>query len=168
MAYPYHSYAPQYMPANPIVPSAQVGYQTPMYQQSYDPLKYQPQLNVNNSAVIWVQGEAGAKSYLVAPNSTVLLMDSDCSRFYLKSADNAGVPSLRTFEYKELEHGTTPRPETVPDLDSRYVTREEYGEEHRRIESQYKEILARFDALGEQTAKASAARKSNKGANVDE
>lgn len=48
----------------------------------------QPQQN----GLIWVQGEAGAKSYLVAPNSTVLLMDSENQRFYLKSSDASGMP----------------------------------------------------------------------------
>jgi hypothetical protein len=52
--------------------------------------------------LIWVQGEAGAKSYLVAPNTTVMLMDSEGDRFYLKSADASGMPMpLRVFEYRE-------------------------------------------------------------------
>lgn len=56
-----------------------------------------------NSGLIWVQGEAGAKSYLVAPNTTVMLMDSETQRFYLKSSDASGMPlPLRTFEYAEM------------------------------------------------------------------
>lgn len=50
----------------------------------------------------WVQGEAGAKSWFVAPGATVLLMDSEAQRFYLKSADMNGVPAMRTFEYIEV------------------------------------------------------------------
>lgn len=54
-------------------------------------------------SLVWVQGEAGAKSYLVAPGTQVVLMDSEGDRFYLKQADANGVPlPLRTFEYKEL------------------------------------------------------------------
>ena len=50
-----------------------------------------------------MQGEAGAKSFLVAPGNTVMLMDSEGERFYLKSADASGMPMpLRIFEYKEL------------------------------------------------------------------
>ena len=61
-----------------------------------------PQYKPDNSGVLWVQGEAGAKSWFVNPGSTVLLMDSESMRFYLKSADMNGVPAMRTFEYTEV------------------------------------------------------------------
>lgn len=81
-----------------------------------------------NQGLLWVQGENAARSYLVAPNSTVLLMDSDASRFYLKSADNAGMPNLRTFEYKEVTQNIPQSPQTTPrNMDDKYVTREEYN-----------------------------------------
>ena len=51
------------------------------------------------SALTWVQGEAGAKSYLVAPNSTVTLWDSEAQTIYIKSADATGMPSIRTLDY---------------------------------------------------------------------
>ena len=56
----------------------------------------------DQNGLTWVQGEAGAKSWFVAPGCTVLLMDSENQRFYLKSADMNGMPSLRTFEYTEV------------------------------------------------------------------
>lgn len=63
-----------------------------------------PQTQQNSAGIVWVQGEAGAKSYLVAPNVTALLMDSEGDRFYLKSSDASGVPlPLRVFEYKEIK-----------------------------------------------------------------
>lgn len=79
------------------------------YQQMYYPqqnqmqgtqmsLQNQPQL-APNSNLIWVQGEAGAKSYLVAPNTTVQLWDSENQVIYLKSADASGMPSIKTLEY---------------------------------------------------------------------
>lgn len=52
-----------------------------------------------NASIIWVQGEAGAKSYLVAPNQTVQLWDSESQTIYLKSADASGMPSIRTLDY---------------------------------------------------------------------
>lgn len=71
--------------------------------QMQTPVMAAPAASQNNSnSLIWVQGEAGAKSYLVAPNATVMLMDSEGDRFYLKSADASGMPlPLRVFEYKE-------------------------------------------------------------------
>ena len=81
----------------------------------------QPQTNQNG--LIWVQGEAGAKSYMVAPNATVMLMDSETQRFYLKSSDASGMPlPLRVFEYTE----TTKSGAAAPAVDlSTYATRAE-------------------------------------------
>jgi len=53
------------------------------------------------SGIIWVQGEAGAKAYLVAPGSTVQLWDSENPVIYLKSADMSGMPSMRVLDYTE-------------------------------------------------------------------
>ena len=67
----------------------------PQYQQTYQPQVQQSA----NSSVIWVQGEAGAKSYLVAPNNTVQLWDSESQTIYLKSADASGMPSMKILDY---------------------------------------------------------------------
>ena len=65
------------------------------------PMPQQP-MQQQSSQIIWVSGEAGAKSYLVAPGNTVMLLDAENSVFYLKSADASGMPlPLRIFDYKE-------------------------------------------------------------------
>ena len=97
-----------------------------------------------NQGIIWVQGETGAKSYLTAPNTTVLLMDSEGSLFYLKSTDNAGMPSLRTFEYTEVVQNAPQSAQTTyGDLDSKYVTREEYA----HLQAKYAEIMDKLDGF---------------------
>ncbi len=68
----------------------------PQYQQAVTPQQAQVQ---SNNSIIWVQGEAGAKSYLVAPNNTVQLWDSESQTIYLKSADASGMPSMRILDY---------------------------------------------------------------------
>lgn len=78
------------------------------YYQNYNPflpnqnsvIQNQNSGNPNNS-MIWVQGEAGAKAYLVAPNSTVQLWDSESPTIYLKSADATGMPTIKILDYKE-------------------------------------------------------------------
>lgn len=61
---------------------------------------YYPQSNhQQNNSIIWVQGEAGAKSYLVAPNTTVQLWDAENQVIYIKSADASGMPSMRVIDY---------------------------------------------------------------------
>lgn len=74
---------------------------------NYFPAGYQPYYQQNpmpaqqsqNNGIIWVQGEAGAKSYMVAPNTTVQLWDSESQTIYLKSADASGMPSMRIIDY---------------------------------------------------------------------
>lgn len=118
------------------------------YQQAVNVPQMQtvPQQQVNQG-LLWVSGEVGAKSYLVAPNSTVLLMDSDAQRFYLKSADNAGMPSLRIFEYNEVTNIPQNAPQ-APNLDEnvlndKFVTREEYE----GLKRQYEAIMERLNSM---------------------
>ena len=64
-----------------------------------------PSYGANQSApntIVWVQGELGARNYPVAPNTSVLLMDTESSRFYIKSVDLMGVPTVRTYTYRGL------------------------------------------------------------------
>ena len=69
------------------------------------PVNYQPYMQQSMPAantqqgIIWVQGEAAAKSYLVAPGSTVQLWDSEEKVIYLKSADTSGMPSMKILDY---------------------------------------------------------------------
>lgn len=120
------SYNP-YFPATyqPVYqPNYQYNQPSQMAQTQVQPTAPAPVQNPN-SGLIWVQGEAGAKSYLVAPNTTVMLMDSEGDRFFLKSADASGMPMpLRVFEYREAiqnEKGRT----AEGDL-SAYATKAEF------------------------------------------
>lgn len=117
------------------------------YQQTIP--QYQAQQPVNQG-LLWVQGVEGAKSYLVAPNTTVLLMDADAHRFYLKSTDGTGIPNLRTFEYTEVSQNALQPSQSVPeDLDNKYVTRTEYD----ALKQQYEDIIQKLTALSSINAK---------------
>ena len=103
--------------------------QSAVVAQSAPPQTMQQQ----SSQIIWVSGEAGAKSYLVAPGNTVMLLDAENSVFYLKSADASGMPlPLRIFDYKERTttaqqaFGGAVTGETI-NLDN-FVTRKEFDE----------------------------------------
>ena len=89
-----------------------VGYQNMYYPQynGYNPSQMQNQQQAQNNNIIWVCGEAGAKSYLVAPNSTVQLWDSESQTIYLKSADASGMPSMRVIDYTIRDN----TPQSVP------------------------------------------------------
>ena len=103
----------------------------------------------------WVQGEAGAKSWLVNPGATVLLMDSENQRFYLKSADMNGVPAMRTFEYSEI--GASKPQEAMQTVN--FVSVEEFN-------GLRDEVLKRLEDLSE-PVEVSVSRKGRKG-NADE
>jgi len=96
---------------------------SPNYMGNYQQLSYAPQQSAysNNSNLIWVQGEAGAKSYLVAPNQTVQLWDSEAQTIYLKSADASGMPSMKILDYT-IREASQPMPKIAS---GDYVTREE-------------------------------------------
>ena len=70
---------------------------------TYQPYGYQP--TAQNTGLTWVIGEAGAKSYLVAPNSSVALFDSERQVVYIKSADGSGMPSMKILDYTIRENG---------------------------------------------------------------
>lgn len=81
-----------------------------------------------SSGINWVQGEAGAKSYAIAPGQSVLLMDSENYVFYIKSSDPSGMPRpLRIFDYTERTIAAKPI-ETTPTQTVDYITREEFEE----------------------------------------
>ncbi len=125
-------------------PQYQQMYQQPQYmqqpmQQVPQPTQQapQPQTQSNNN-IIWVQGEGGAKSYLVAPNNTVQLWDSEDQVIYLKSADASGMPSMKILDYTIRDTSApqvqAPIPAPAPAAD--YVTREELEEFEIRIRKQ--------------------------------
>ena len=84
------------------------------YQPYYSPQFTQniPQ-SQNTGNLIWVQGEAGAKSYMVAPNTTVQLWDSEQQTIYLKSADASGMPSIKTLDYTIRSEAPKSHPESL-------------------------------------------------------
>ena len=89
---------------------------------SYQPMIQTPQYQVpqqnQQGGLIWVQGESAAKSYMVAPGSTVQLWDSEEKVIYLKSADPSGMPSMKVLDY-------TIRGEEKEEPAKEYATKEE-------------------------------------------
>ena len=147
----------------------------PNYPTFQQPFQYQDQLNQlrnanpvpmpsyqlpmnrpDPSGLNWVQGEAGAKSWFITPGSTVLLMDSEAQRFYLKSADMNGVPAMRTFEYSEVGAQT---PQETPKA-ANFVTVDAFN-------AFRADVLKRLEELSE-SVEMSASRKSRKVGNADE
>lgn len=98
----------------------QNAYQQPMMGQTAQQTQGTP-------SIIWVQGEEGAKAYMVAAGNSVLLMDSENSAFYIKSTDASGMPlPLRVFDYKERTTAAKMPPQTAQQPGGEFVTRAEF------------------------------------------
>ena len=90
------------------------------YQQSQSA---QPQNNL-----IWVRGKENARSMQLQPNSTVVMLDNQANKFYIKTTDDIGLGRLRVFNYSEEEDIDSPTVVTQAQqpLDlSNYVTKQE-------------------------------------------
>lgn len=113
------------------------------YQQLYSPQPNAFQAAApSQSNLIWVQGEAGAKSYMVAPNNTVQLWDSEQQTIYLKSADASGMPSMKILDYTIRQSAESqPTPLTPPQND--FATKDEVS----TIRDEIAALRSHMDAL---------------------
>jgi len=119
------------------------------YPATYQPMVYQPQQQTQQNGVIWVSGEQAAKSYLVAPNSTVVLFDSEAQTVYLKSADASGMPSIKVLDYtiRDTGRNTANTPVSISDDKlSSYATKEEM----KAISAQIKALNERVNKLSKE------------------
>ena len=112
------------------------------YPQYYQPMQ-QSQPQQQSGGMIWVQGEAGAKSYLVAPNNTVALWDSEAPVIYLKSTDISGMPSMKIIDYTVREQAQAQKPiTTAPE----YATQDELKAFEEKIAKQIEELKGELGA----------------------
>ena len=112
------------------------------YTPYYAPVQQQSQPS-SQGGLIWVQGEAGAKSYLVAPNTTVALYDSENQTIYLKSADASGMPSMKILDYTirdSSKNAQNAPSNVVPGKSTLYATKEEIDGLESEIDGLRKQI----------------------------
>ena len=98
-------------------------------QRSSFPAYFNPNLTSGASAstnnIVWVQGIEGAKAWQLAPNSMVILLDSEVEgKMYIKVSDNIGMSSLRCFSYVEEVQPAPSTNNNSLDL-SQYVKKDE-------------------------------------------
>lgn len=113
------------------------GYPQPQQYQQYQ--NYQQQNN--NVIVVPVQGESGASMYPVAAGNTVLLMDFNTKRFWIKATDINGLPSkFAAFDFTEVV-----RP--LPQNENNFISRNEFDEWKQSTDAQLKKILESVNSL---------------------
>ena len=90
--------------------------QAPLFQGAS--LLQQPQLvqQAQSQTIQYVNGKTSAESYQMPNNSSVILMDSNMPRFYIKQTDASGIATIKAYDFKEAEEE---KPEE-------YVTKKEF------------------------------------------
>lgn len=160
MAYnqPYYNggYFPQYQ--NGAVPDmlnqykGQYQQSVPQMQQNVSaqpmqmPIPPTPQKPTND--IIWVQGLEGAKGYLVAPNNTVVLWDTENPVIYVKSADASGIPSMRVLDFTERNTDTSNSSKNAPTTHEctcgdKFATKEQIND----LKAKLDDLTAKYEEL---------------------
>lgn len=175
MAYnqPYYNggYYPQYQ--NGAVPDMLGQYKgqyqqpIPQMQQNMTPQNMQmpisPMPQKPTNELIWVQGLEGAKGYLVAPNNTVVLWDTENPVIYVKSADGSGIPSMRVLDFVERNgnnqntHKNTPTDHKCTCGD-KFATKEQIN----ALEGKINDLTAKYEELSHPVVEKPKATKSTK------
>lgn len=92
---------------------------------------YYPQQNFNTPICAYVQGEAAAKAYPVAPGQFAVLIDTELPVIYTKTTDQFGRPlPVRILDYVE-------RVENPPEQVNNYVSKSDFD----NFKNEIKEML---------------------------
>ena len=104
----------------------------------------QQQQQVYQNNIIWVKGKQNARSMQLPPNSTVILLDSEVGKFYIKTTDDIGLGKLRIFSYiEEPDNQSTNATSSIPEIDlSNYVTKTELEEIVKEIKNNNEPIVS--------------------------
>lgn len=128
-------FAPGYYPMGQQMPAAMPD-QLAQWRQGYQPAQQQQQATQQQSPIIWVTNYQAAENYMVAPNSAVVLWDSNSPVIYLKQCDASGKPTLKIYDLVERTAEQKQPPQVLQSGRDEFVTRAEFDA-----------LSARFDAL---------------------
>ena len=93
--YPYYGYQP-YQPYQPPMADQLMQLRQNQYQPNMQQVPQQ-----QSPSIVWVQSEAEAMTYPIAPNNAVTLWDSNAPVIYLKQADASGKPAMKIYDLVE-------------------------------------------------------------------
>ena len=100
--------------------------------------------------LVFVNGVEGAKAYIVQPNSTIYLRDSDSDKLFIKYCDAQGRSTLRTYALVELdEQGNKKVAAPIQEIDpEQFVTKESF----RAVETKLNKLQSAVDKLNNKKA----------------
>ena len=147
------------------IPQMQQNMAQPMqqnFQQMQTPPQAQPIESPKiNNGFIWVQGEAGAKAYLVNPNVRLPLWDSEDMFVYIKEADSTGKMSTKKYKLVEETNGNISNshenaPKTPEELACKCGNKFILKEDLNAVQGEIQEIMCRLSDIEEKYIKLSA------------
>ena len=108
----------------------------PTPQQTAQPLpQYPTQTNIE-----YVNGIEGVKALVLPPNYSKLVLDSDAPKFYIKTTDSWGKPTIQVFDYVNPE---MKKNETVETKKQDYVTLDAFD----KMKEQFMALQKEFDKI---------------------
>lgn len=112
-----------------------------MYQPQPQP-QMQPQPQVQRaqafSEVLYATPDE-ARAYIIQPNQSVMLIDTQNSVFRIKTADNFGNSTTRTYKFAEINESEALAQKATPDT-TKYVTVDEFNSCVAELKKQIKEM----------------------------
>lgn len=117
------------------------------YYQSFQP---QTQNIGQQTNITFVNGIEGAKAYQLSPNSSALLMDSDNSKFYVKTTDSLGVPKVSSYSFVEDENLTNQSQEQQNTVKTDQPSKEDFDGillKISELETKINELSAKLDEV---------------------
>jgi len=133
------------------------------YQQYYP--QYPTNINQQqNNPIIWIQGIEAAKAYQTAPNSTVVLFDSEEQVIFIKSADMQGRPSMRILDYTIRSEQPKTAQNALSGNNTQIPTREDISALQSQIDSLKQQIEQLGGMANESTLSANATTAKHKSA----
>lgn len=97
-----------------------------------------------NTNMTFVNGIEGAKGFQLSPNSSVLLLDADNPKFYVKSTDNFGIAKLVSYTFSEEVISQTQTPTQAQTDNTEYLKVKDFEE----FSKKFDELTSQVDALG--------------------
>lgn len=93
------------MYGNPYLPQLQT-MQAQLAQLQGNTPQTQSQAISQGYQIQTVKGIAGARAFVIPPSSSVVLMDTDSSVFYVKTTDANGLETVKAYDFTEKEVDT--------------------------------------------------------------
>lgn len=123
------------MYGNPYLPQLQT-MQAQLAQLQGNTSQTQSQAISQGYQIQTVKGIAGARAFVIPPSSSIVLMDTDSSVFYLKTTDANGIETVKAYEFSEKEIDT-------PELNAdKFVLKTDFDKFSEKVDEFMKSITA--------------------------